>query len=374
MSDCFILLAAGKGKRFKSKLPKQYINLKNKPLFFHSLEKAIESRLFKKIILVLDKKNINIKKNITIKKNKIRIITGGKERFNSSQKSLDFIKKYRFKNVFIHDAARPYFSISLLKRLKKHLNKNKAVVPYINSNNSTKYKSKNKIINLKREKVLLTQTPQCFDYKTLYNLSKKNKNFITDEASLFIKNNKNIKFIKGEETNTKITKISDLNNQKIKTFYGIGFDIHRLIKNKKLYLGGTRIPFHSGLKGHSDGDVILHSIIDSLLGALRKKDIGSLYPSNKNKFKNIRSSKMLDPVISNLKNSNYYINNIDINLICERPKVAKYRNKIINSLSKLMNIDKNIINLKGKTVEKLGLIGKENAIACESIVSIYRYE
>ena len=183
-----------------------------------------------------------------------------------------------------------------------------------------------------------------------------------------------MKFIKGEDTNIKITKKSDLDKFGTKTFYGIGFDIHRLIKNKKLYLGGIKIPFHSGLKGHSDGDVVVHCIIDALLGALRKKDIGSIYPSNKNKFKNIRSPKMLNPIISNLENNNYYINNLDINLICERPKVSKYRNKIINSLSILMNINKNIINLKGKTVEKLGLIGKENAIACEAIISINKYE
>ena len=111
-----------------------------------------------------------------------------------------------------------------------------------------------------------------------------------------------------------------------------------------------------------------------MLGALRKKDIGSLYPSNKNKFKNVRSPKMLNPIILDLKNNNCFINNLDINLICERPKVSKYRNKIINSLSTLMNINKNIINLKGKTVEKLGLIGKENAIASEAIISIGKYE
>ncbi len=83
---------------------------------------------------------------------------------------------------------------------------------------------------------------------------------------------------------------------------------------------------------------------------------------------------MLKPIIADIENNNYYINNLDINLICERPKVSKYRNKIINSLSELLNINKNIINLKGKTVEKLGLIGKENAIACESIISIRQYE
>ena len=367
MSNCFILLAAGKGKRFKSKTLKQFINYKNKPLFMHSIDRAIKSNLFKEIVLVTNNK-------IKLKNKKIKIIKGGNERYQSSLKALKFIKNKKFKNVFIHDAARPNFSLNLLKKLKKSLNKNKAVVPYIKTDNSTKYSIKNKIFNLKREKVLLTQTPQCFDFKTLYGLSKTNKTFITDEATLFLNNSKKIKFIKGEETNIKITKKSDLITQPIKTFYGIGFDIHRLIKNKKLYLGGVKIPFHSGLKGHSDGDVILHSIIDALLGALRKKDIGSLYPSNKNKFKNIRSTKMLNPIISDLKNNNFYINNLDINLICERPKVSKYRDKIINSLTNLMNINKNIVNLKGKTVEKLGLIGKENAIACEAIVSISKHE
>jgi len=367
MSNCFILLAAGKGKRFKSNTLKQFSYYKNKPLFMHSIEKAIKSNLFKEIVLVTNNK-------INLKNKKIRIIKGGKERYQSSLKALEYIKNKKFKYVFIHDAARPNFSINLLKNLKKKLNKNKAVVPYINTDHSTKYAKKNKVVNLKREKVLLTQTPQCFDFKTLYSLSINNKTLVTDEATLFLNNNKKIKFIKGEEANIKITKKTDLHTTPMKTFFGIGFDIHKLIKNKKLYLGGIKIPYHSGLKGHSDGDVILHSIIDALLGALRKKDIGSLYPSSKNKFKNIRSSKMLVPVISILKDNNCYINNLDINLICEKPKVSKYRNKILNSLSKLLNIDNDIINLKGKTVEKLGLIGKENAIACESIVSINKYE
>ena len=367
MSNCFILLAAGKGKRFKSNTLKQFTNYKNKPLFMHSIDKVIKSNLFKNIVLVTNNK-------IKLKNKKIKIIKGGSERYQSSHNALEYIKCKKFKYVFIHDAARPNFSINLLKNLKKHLTKNKAVVPYINTDNSTKYNYRNKIVNLKRERVMLTQTPQCFEFKTLYNLSKNNKTLVTDEATLFLNNNKKIKFIKGEESNIKITTKLDLHKFPIKTFYGIGFDIHRLIKNKKLYLGGIKIPFHSGLKGHSDGDVILHSIIDALLGALRKKDIGSLYPSNKNKFKNIRSRKMLDPVISLLKDNNFFINNLDINLICEKPKVSEYRNKITNSLSKLMNINKKIINLKGKTVEKLGLIGKENAIACEAIVSINEYE
>ncbi len=361
MSDCFILLSAGKSKRFKSKLNKQFITYKNMPLFEHSLKVAIQSKLFKKILIVSNKK---------IKYKNIEVIKGGAERHLSTQKALNYLKNKKIKNVFIHDAARPNLSINLLKKLKKELKKNKAVVPYLKSENSVKYKIRNKINNLSRNRVLLTQTPQCFNFQEIFNLCKKNKEKITDEASLYIRNNKKIKFILGDKRNIKITTIEDFNYLKSENYYGIGFDIHRLIKNKKLFLGGVKINYHSGLKGHSDGDVILHAIIDGLLGAMRKSDIGTLFPSNSNKFKNIRSKNMLTPVLKLINDNNFSINNIDINLICENPKVSKIRNRILKSLSNLLSINKNLINLKGKTVEKLGIIGKEQAIACEVICSL----
>ena len=364
MNNYFIIRAAGQSKRFNSKKPKQFNIYKNKALFKHSLEKAIKSKLFKKIILV-----VNNKKSIKEKfPRNIKIIIGGRERSDSSSKALKYIKKFKPNNVLVHDAARPNFSIKLLKNLIKSLKNNKAVIPTINSKDSIKYKVKNQIFNLNRNNAFLTQTPQAFKFKDLYNLSLKEKKKVTDEATLFIKNNLKIKFIKGENLNNKITFKEDIKNKK--TFFGIGFDVHRLTKGKKLYLGGINIPFHSGLKGHSDGDVIIHSVIDSILGAMKKKDIGTFFPDNQKKFKNIRSPKMLKPINEILNKKNYYINNLDINLICEQPKVSKYRDKIIKSLSSLLGIDKELINLKGKTVEKLGLIGKEKAIACEVICSI----
>ena len=364
MNNYFIILASGQSKRFNSKKLKQFNVYKNKALFKHSLEKAIKSKLFKKIILV-----VNNKKNIQEKFPKnILVIRGGKERSDSSTIALKYIKKFKPNNVLIHDAARPNFTIKLLKNLIKALKNNRAVIPAINSKDSIKYKIKKQLFNLNRDNSYLTQTPQAFKFKDLYSLSIKQKNKVTDEATLFIENNLKIKIIKGENLNSKITYKEDLEN--IKTYFGIGFDIHRLIKGKKLFLGGIKIPFHSGLKGHSDGDVIIHSVIDSILGAMKKKDIGTFFPDNKKKFKNIRSPKMLKPINEILNKKNYYINNLDINLICEKPKVSKYRNKIIKSLSKLLGIDKELINLKGKTVEKLGLIGKEKAIACEVICSI----
>jgi 2-C-methyl-D-erythritol 4-phosphate cytidylyltransferase/2-C-methyl-D-erythritol 2,4-cyclodiphosphate synthase len=364
MNNYFIILASGQSKRFNSTKPKQFIKYKNKALFEHSLDKALKSKLFKKIIIVTNNKK-QVKNRYP---KKVFIIKGGKERSDSSLIGLKFIKKYKPINVLIHDAARPNFTIKLLKKLIKSLKTNKASIPVISSKDSIKYKVKNQLFNLDRKNSYLTQTPQAFKFRDIYDLSINQKNIIQDEATLFINNNLKVKFIDGETLNSKITFKEDIKNTK--TYYGIGFDIHRLIKKKKLYLGGVKIPFHSGLKGHSDGDVILHSIIDALLGAMRKKDIGTFFPDNKNKFKNIRSTKMLKPIVEILNKNNFYINNLDINLVCEQPKVSKYRTKIINSLSNLLNLDKELINLKGKTVEKLGLIGKEKAIACEVICSI----
>ena len=368
MNNCFVILAAGKSKRFHKNIVKQFYNYKNKEIIEHSIEKSLKSKLFKRIIIVTNNLNHFKKKRYP---NIVNIIKGGKERSDSSLLALKFLKKFKPKNVLIHDAARPDFSLKLLKNLISKLKKNHAVIPFISPKDSIKYKIKNEIFNLDREKILLAQTPQAFNFKDLYELSIKQKSKVNDEATLFINNNRKIKFIKGETQNNKITYMNDINSSK--TFYGIGFDIHKLVKNKKLFLGGIKIPFHSGLKGHSDGDVILHAITDSILGAIRRKDIGTYFPNTK-KFKNIRSDKMLKPIVESLYKSNFSINNLDINLICERPKVSKYRDKIINSISKLTTLDKNKINLKGKTVEKLGLIGKEKAIACEVIISISKYD
>ena len=368
MNNYFVILAAGKSKRFKANIGKQFHIYKNKEVLEHSIEKSLNSRLFKKIVVVTNNPKYLKKKKYS---KLISIVKGGKERSDSSLNALKYLKKYKPLNVYIHDAARPNFSIRLLKNISKNLKKNKAVIPIINSTDSSKYKIKNKFLNLDRKNLLLTQTPQAFRFNELLNIAMKEKSKVTDEASLFLSRNYKVKFISGENTNFKITHLDDLRENK--TYYGIGFDIHRLVKNKKLYLGGVKIPFHSGLQGHSDGDVILHGITDSILGAMRKKDIGTHFPNTK-KFKDIRSSKMLGPILEKLNMSNYYINNLDINLICQQPKVSKYRNKIIDSISQIMNLNKDKINLKGKTVEKLGLIGKEKAIACEVIISITKYD
>ena len=369
MNTCFIILAAGESKRFNSNTPKQYLLYKDKPLLLHSIDKAKSYKKFTKIVLVINKKHKKLIKKLKIKN--IRIIYGGKTRAESAFKGLSFIKNKKIKNVMIHDAARPNFTLKLLDRLNNALKLNDCVVPAIQTTDSIKQKTNKKIQNLKRESIYLMQTPQAFNYKELCKLQKNKSLEVTDDANLFVEAGKKIKIIRGELENKKITINSDIKSNKV-IRYGLGFDVHRLVPNKNLYLGGIRIKSKIGTLGHSDGDPVLHAVTDAVLGACAMGDIGQKF-SNKNKeFKNIRSTILLDKVINQIKLKGFIINNLDINIITEKPKIQKYNKKITKCISKICKILPSQINIKGKTTEKLGVIGKEKAIACEAIVSVIK--
>jgi len=233
--------------------------------------------------------------------------------------------------------------------------------------------------NIKRNSLRFSQTPQGFTFKKIYEKHKKNMNTsVDDDSALFTNDGEKVLSINGSKTNIKITDKEDLNIfkslKKGKTYSGIGFDILRLVKGRKLYLGGIKIPFALGLQGHSDADPVLHAIIDSLLGACKLGDIGKLFSNKNNKYKNIRSTILLKKVIELIKSKNFSINNVDINIIVQKPRIKKYSKRMIQTISKICEINSNQINIKGKTTEKLGLIGKGEAIACETISSVIKYD
>lgn len=152
---------------------------------------------------------------------------------------------------------------------------------------------------------------------------------------------------------------------------GNGYDVHRFDSDSDLILGGIKIPFEFGLKGHSDADVLTHAIIDSLLGAASMGDIGQLFPDNDEKFKNISSILLLKDVKGRLDNEGISIINIDTVVICEFPKISPYIEKIKSSLSlALNNIEHKRISIKGKTTEGLGFTGRNEGIAVYSIALI----
>ena len=371
MNSCFIILAGGESKRFNSKTPKPYHLYKGKPLLLHSIDKAKNYKKFSKIVLVINKKHKAHIKKLKIKG--IEIIIGGNTRAKSSYNGLKCIRNNNIKNVIIHDAARPNFSLKLLKKLMDELKSNDCVIPAIQTTDSVKQKTSNIVTNLKRENIYLIQTPQAFNYKKLYTLQNNKSTEVTDDANLFVRAGKKIKIIKGEATNNKITVNSDIKfNNLIK--FGLGFDVHRLVPNKKLYLGGIKIPSPLGTLGHSDGDPVLHAITDAILGACNMGDIGEKFSDKDKKFKNIRSTILLNKIIDEVKKKGYLINNIDINIITQKPKIQKYKKQITNCIAKICKILSTQINIKGKTTEKLGVIGKEKAIACEVIASVIKYD
>ena len=378
MRFSFILLAGGNSDRFKSNLPKPYHKIGGKTLIEICLNKIKKFKEFKKIIIVVNEKHKKYLKKIKLKK--VVIINGGQTRQKSTFNALNYFKKNNNADtVLIHDVARPNFSLNLVKKIIATSKKYRVVVPRLKLQDALKRKNnKNTFINLNRDNFFLTQTPQSFNFKRIYNLHKKNKNEYSGDDLSLIHSNGKIKFIDGEKRNFKITDQEDFkllqnitrSNQKI----GIGFDVHRLVKGRKLFLGGVKIPSSLGTLGHSDADPVLHAVIDAILGACQLGDIGEKFSDTNKKFKNIRSTFLISKVIKEIKNKNYEINNLDINIITETPKLKRFKKKIIKNISKLCQIPCEKINIKAKTAEKLGVIGQEKAIAAETIVSVIKYD
>ena len=378
MSLFLILLAAGEGKRLKSNTPKPFHKINNKTLLEHSINAFDAFKEIKKKIIVYNKKNKKYLSKIDLK-NSIKI-TGGKTRQESVFMALKKIRNMNCKKVLIHDAARPSPPKFLIKNLLNKIKNNDAVIPIIKTFDATKRANENFIFkNISRDSLRFAQTPQGFTYKKIYEKHKQNRNiFFDDDSALFTESGDKVISINGSKKNLKITDKEDLilfkSLSRGRTYIGLGFDVHKLIKKRKLFLGGIKIPFKLGLDGHSDADPVLHALIDSLLGACRLGDIGKKFSNKNKKYKNIRSTILLSKTIDLIKSKNFFINNVDINIILQEPKVKKYSKKMIKKISKICQINPNQINIKGKSTEKLGLIGKGKAIAAEVIASVTNYD
>ncbi len=367
----FILLAGGDSLRFSSNTNKLLAKFKNKNLLTHNIDFLKELK-FKKITVVIN----TIKKANISNFDDLEIIKGGKTRSESVKNALN-TSIFKSKYVLIHDAARPLSSEKIIKNIIKNLIEKKydCVVPFSKCSDTVVVNHK----NLDREKIKLIKTPQGFvKNKIIYLHKKNNKNKITDDSLLF-RNEKNkykIKYLLQNEINLKITYKDELNslNKLISNNFlvGIGYDIHKTrktIKNNLIKIGGIKIKSKIKVIAHSDGDVILHAITDSILGALSQRDIGTYFPNNKRNL-NRNSIDFLNYSLKKMTLKKMLINNIDIMIVSEEPKINPHFEIIISSLSKLLKTDKKNITIKATTNEKSGLIGDGNFIACWSNVSL----
>ena len=367
----FILLAGGDSLRFSSNTNKLLAKFKNKNLLIHNIDFLKELK-FKKITVVIN----TIKKANISNFDDLEIIKGGKTRSESVKNALNK-SKFKSKYVLIHDAARPLNSEKIIKNIIKNLIEKKydCVVPFSRCSDTVLVNHE----NLDREKIKLIKTPQGFvKNKIIYLHKRNNKNKLTDDSQLF-RNEKNkykIKYLLQNEINLKITYKDELNslNKLIRNNFldGISYDIHKTkktIKNNLVKLGGVKIKSKIKVISHSDGDVVLHAITDSILGALSQRDIGTYFPNTKRNL-NRNSIDFLNYALKKMTFRKMLINNIDIMIVSEEPKINPHFEIIIRSLSKLLKTDKNNITIKATTNEKSGLIGSGDFIACWSNVSL----
>jgi 2-C-methyl-D-erythritol 2,4-cyclodiphosphate synthase len=151
---------------------------------------------------------------------------------------------------------------------------------------------------------------------------------------------------------------------------GIGYDVHPLVKGRRFIVGGVSIPHSMGLSGHSDADVLVHSIADALLGAVGKKDIGSFFPNNDPTTKGISSLILLKQILQLLKKNGYGVNNLDSTLVAEQPKLASYIPRMKKNIANILEIESEKIGIKATTSEGLGFLGKKKGVCCWTVASV----
>ena len=361
-----IILASGKSKRFGSSKSKLFYKVHGTPIIELTLKNITKYLNKDSIYITIPKKITKNERKLLTQYTNNNLISGGNTRFNSLKIAIQNIDSNNYQILMTHDAARPVVPRNLMLKLMKSMNIKKyhCSVPASIVEDTIRKKGK----TIKRYNYRAYQTPQLFDFNFFKNRINKIKTVPTDDLGV-IENSKNlrIKYIETSKQNIKITKKDDIKvlkniiNHNIK--FANGFDIHKLSKGEYLPLAGLKIKGKYKAIGHSDGDVVIHSIIDALLGAYGKGDIGKYFPAL-NKYKNISSVKLLNEIKKIVNLDNDIISNVDCTIICQTIRLEKYKDIISREISKLLKCKKSIINVKAKTADNVGIIGKSKAIAC----------
>ena len=301
-----------------------------------------------------------------VKLKRLEVIEGGASRQESTALGIKFALQYKPENyiVLIHDAARPNASPDLYRRVIKEAYEKGAVVPAVRLKDTIRDVNKG---TLNRDDMRAVQTPQGFAGEIILKAIKHAEEncFVgTDEGSLIDFMGFPVSTVLGSESNIKITSPEDLTKT---VCIGTGYDVHAFAENRKLILGGVDIPFEKGLLGHSDADVLTHALMDAILGAMGEGDIGLLFPDTAPEYKGVSSIELLKRVVALMNEKFYTLENADITVICQAPKIRPHIDEMKKNLELVLS-PKNGINIKGTTTEKLGFEGRGEGIAASATV------
>ena len=368
-----IIVAAGRGKRLGSSLPKQFLKVRGRMILEMSVEAFEQNKYVDEIFVAANADYCELTEKLCRGFSKLKkIVAGGAERQDSVRAALDCL---RGENgiVLVHDAARPFVSEAVINAVIEGTADFGAAIPTVPAKDTIRQVDGTGSRTLQRETLACVQTPQGFRISLIKHAFEKAQaeGFLgTDDASLVERMGINISMVQGEDANRKITTREDLETE---MRIGTGYDVHRLVEGRPLVLCGEQIPYEKGLLGHSDADVALHALMDAMLGAAGLGDIGKHFPDTDERYRGISSMKLLQKTAELLREAGYFLGNADITIIAQRPKIAGYIPKMRANIAEIMNCDENKINIKGTTTEKLGFVGREEGIASEAVCILYRY-
>ncbi|MCQ2547596.1 MAG: 2-C-methyl-D-erythritol 4-phosphate cytidylyltransferase [Clostridia bacterium] len=366
-----VVLVAGTGSRMGAEVPKQFLKIDGQAMMVKTIKKFLDNPYVDQIVCVVnpdfEKESVELVKEGTTAEewSKLAFVPGGEERTDSVYNALaDLEGKCDY--VLIHDGARPFVHQETINECLDTVYKNNSAICCV----PVKDTIRKKTVTLNRSELYQVQTPQAFNYNLIYDCYKKaNRDSFkgTDDASVAEHYGYELDICAGTYDNIKITTKEDL---KVETRVGTGFDVHQLVEGRDLILGGVKIGYEKGLLGHSDADVLLHAIMDALLGAAGLGDIGKHFPDSDDKYKGISSIKLLEHVAGLLKENGFTVGNIDGTLIAQAPKISPYVGEMVTNIAKALNIDEKQVNIKGTTTEKLGFTGRGEGIAAEAVALI----
>lgn len=390
-----IIAAAGRGTRLGSMLPKQFLKTDGETILEKSVKAFQENPQVDKIIVVTDAEFTELTGVLCRSFSKVaRVVPGGQERQDSVRAGLDCAgslmgDEFEDALVLIHDAARPFVSRRVIDAVTEAAARTGAAIPAVPLKDTIRQTTLpeecgdirqafsesldlTESITLQRGSLCSVQTPQGFSAGILRRAYKKayEDGFLgTDDASIAERLGISITIVEGDYANYKITTKEDL---KTEMRIGSGYDVHRLVENRPLFLCGVEVPHDSGLLGHSDADVALHALMDALLGAAALGDIGKLFPDTDERYKGISSLRLLEEVKEMLEKEGLFLGNADITIIAQKPKIASYISQMRRVVAETLKVEENKINIKGTTTEKLGFVGREEGIAAEAVCVLYR--
>jgi 2-C-methyl-D-erythritol 4-phosphate cytidylyltransferase/2-C-methyl-D-erythritol 2,4-cyclodiphosphate synthase len=384
-----IIAAAGAGRRLGAAKPKQLIDIGGGTMLQHSVAAFYRHPRVSDIVVVLPPEHQSFvfaagDANDVAQRPQIRIAKGGDRRQDSVANGFDAVADDA-DVILIHDAARPFVSADLIDRTIDAAAEHGAAIAAIQSRDTVKQVDASGTITgtIPRETIYLAQTPQGFRRDVLERTIAAARSGIeaTDEAALAERAGYRVHVVEGDPANVKITTAGDLEAARARlapahgasaavSRAGTGYDLHRLVEGRPLVIGGVTIPFDKGPLGHSDGDVACHAATDAILGAASLGDIGRHFPDTDARWKGADSLQLLAEAARLVREAGYTIENVDITVILERPKIKDAIAQMRTNMARAIGARDDAVGVKGKTNEGVDAVGRGEAIAAHAVALI----